>query len=73
MAASFNTDSMAMASTRPRLCSIADARRVPNSMANAAIAMATYSALSCQAGVVNSLPRVIKPWLMATAFSCKAR
>src|SRR5690606_23805887 len=46
IAASLNTDSNAIASTSPRLCSTALARRVPNSIANSAIASATYSETS---------------------------
>ena len=58
---SLNSDSTATARTRPRLCSTADALRVPNSIANNAIANATYSALSPHGGGVNSLARVSMP------------
>ena len=58
MAPSFSSASKAMASTRPRLCSAAEARRVPNSAAKRAMTRATYSALSCQGGGVRSCPRV---------------
>ena len=73
IAASLNSDSNAIARIRPRLCSAALARRVPNSIANTAIASATYSALSCQAGSA-SLPgdRVSRAKLIATAFNCSA-
>ena len=61
IAPSFSSDSTAMASTRPRLCSAADTRRVPNSIANRPIASATYSALSCQGGGASSEARVSRP------------
>ena len=75
IATSLNSDSNAIASTRPRLCSAALARRVPNSIANKAMARATYSALSRQAGTVSTASpaatvRVAK--LIAIAFSCRA-
>ena len=47
IAPSLSRDSTAIAITRPRLCSASEARRVPNNIANNAIASATYSALSC--------------------------
>jgi len=73
IAASLNSDSNAIARISPRLCSTALARRVPNNMANTAIASATYNALSCHAGNA-SLPgeRVSSAKLIATAFSCSA-
>ena len=74
IAASLNTDSKAIASTSPRLCSVALALRVPNSIANRAIARATYSPLSCQAGTCALSPAraVSIEKLIATAFSCSA-
>ena len=50
IASSLNIDSKAIASTSPRLCSAALARRVPNKIANSAIASATYSAPSRHSG-----------------------
>ena len=41
IAPSLNSDSNAIASTRPRLCAVDEARRVPNSIANRAISSAT--------------------------------
>ena len=41
IAPSLNSDSNATASTNPRLCSVADARRVPNSIVNTAITRPT--------------------------------
>ena len=46
IAPSLSSDSAAIAITKPRLCSASEARRVPNNIANTAIASATYSALS---------------------------
>ncbi len=60
IAASLNTDSNAIASTRPRLWATADARRVPNSIANHAITKATQSALSRHAGA-PTVPDVTAP------------
>jgi hypothetical protein len=58
IAPSLNSDSNAIASTRPRLCAMVEARRVPNSMANSAISRATYSALSC-----HGFDSASWPWL----------
>ena len=74
IATSLNSDSNAIASTRPRLCSVALARRVPNSMANTAMARATYSAPS-RHGATSAPPRaspVSVAKLMVTALSCRA-
>ena len=73
IATSLNTDSNAIASTSPRLCSVALARRVPNSIANSAIANATYSDPSRQTDTPVLAPspvRVTK--LIVTALSCSA-
>src|SRR3546814_12552753 len=48
MAPSLSNDSKAIASTKPRLCSAADACRVPTSMANTAIHRATYNELTSE-------------------------
>ena len=72
IAASLNSDSNAIASTRPRLCSAALARRVPNSIANRAIARATYSAPSRHIGPPSAALRVRVAKLIVTAFSCRA-
>ena len=48
IANNLNKDSKATAITSPRLCSAALARRVPNRIANTAIANATYKPLSRQ-------------------------
>jgi len=73
IAASLNSDSNAIASTRPRLCSAALARRVPNSIANNAIISATYKPLSRHGGW-SALPAelVSNAKLIATAFNCSA-
>ena len=72
IAASLNTDSKAIASTRPRLCSAALARRVPNSIANSAMARATYSAPSRHTGPASVLLPVRAAKLIVTAFNCRA-
>jgi hypothetical protein len=56
------------------LCSAALTRRVPNNIANRAIASATYSALSCQAGAASGVAScaVSIAKLIAIAFSCSA-
>ncbi len=72
IAPSFSNASNAIAKIRPRLCSTALALRVPNSIANAAIINATYSALSCQAGTCAVSSRINIAKLIATAFNCKA-
>ena len=74
IAPSLNSDSAAIASTSPRLCSDTSARRAPNSIANSAIASATYSALSRQgaASTASAERRVSMAKLIATALSCSA-
>ncbi|WP_449421441.1 hypothetical protein [Rhodanobacter lindaniclasticus] len=61
IAPSLNSDSNAIASTRPRLCAMVEARRVPNSIANKAISKATYKALSCQGSDSASWPWLRMP------------
>ena len=73
IAASLNSDSNAIASTRPRLCSAALARRVPNSIANRPIISATYNELSRHGGwSAPACEPVSRAKLIDTAFSCKA-
>ncbi len=74
IAPSLSSDSNAIASTRPRLCSAALTRRVPNSIANSAMASATYRAMSCHTGRAPPLPPrpVSTAKLIAIAFSCSA-
>ena len=77
IASSLNSDSKAIASTSPRLCSAALARRVPNRIANRAIASATYNAPSRQTGGAPSVPAAFAPSvsvekLMAIACNCRA-
>ena len=72
-AASLITDSAAMASISPCWCSVASACRVPNRMANNAMAPATINAVSTgKARLVSaSAPRTVSTD-NATAFNCKA-
>jgi hypothetical protein len=73
MATSLNSDSNAIASTSPRLCSAALARRVPNSIANRPITNATYSELSRHGGwSAPACESVSRAKLIDTAFSCRA-
>ena len=72
IASSLNSDSKPIASTSPRLCPVAAAWRVPNSMAKAAISSATQNATSCHGRRVTGPFAVSSAKLCATARNCKA-
>ncbi len=70
---SLTIDSKAMASITPSWCSVASSRRVPKSMANAAIIRATHRAVSAyHAGFAPSAP-VSTSMLVPTALYWSAR
>ncbi len=75
-ATSLTIDSVAIASIRPSWCSVASVWRVPNSTANAAISMATNSAMSPSSGRAAALPATVSARMVSTdhdtALSCSA-